>query len=148
MALRMCRCLHLRQRHWTADRRWRHGLEAHDNCYMCDQQPESIDHIIVDCSYSKQVWWCIRSAPRETHQLAPCNSILDWWNVWRQQWTGQHRNGADSIFALVAWELWKERNARCFHGASTQVPNMLNHIKHEAESWVQTDARNLGCLLQ
>jgi hypothetical protein len=140
--------LALRRWHWTADRRRRHGLEAHDNCYLCDQQPESIDHIIVDCSYSKQAWWCIRSALRETHQLAPCNSILDWWNVWRQQWIGQFHNGAGSIFALVAWEHWKERNARCFRGASTQVPDMLNHIKHEAESWVQAGVRNLGCLLQ
>jgi hypothetical protein len=31
---------------------------------------------------------------------------------------------------------------------STQVADMLNHIKHEAESWVQAGARDLGCLLQ
>jgi hypothetical protein len=43
---------------------------------------------IVDCSYSKQVWWCIQSALRETHQLAHANSTLNWWNVWREQWTG------------------------------------------------------------
>lgn len=28
--------LAFRRRHWTADRRRRHGLEAHDNCHLCD----------------------------------------------------------------------------------------------------------------
>lgn len=36
--------------------------------------------------------------------------------------------GADSIFLLVAWELWKEQNARCFRGANTQVPQLLATI--------------------
>jgi len=140
--------LALRRRHWTTDRQRRHGLETHDNCFLYDQEPESIDHIIVDCSYSKQVWWCIRSALRETQQLVPANSTIDWWNVWREHWTRQCRNGADSIFALVAWELWKERNARRLRGASTQVPGLLKLIKYEAESWVQAGTKNLNCLLQ
>jgi hypothetical protein len=51
-------------------------------------------------------------------------------------WTGTNRNGADSVFTLVAWELWKERNARCYRGATTQLPQLLAMIKHEAEQWV------------
>lgn len=140
--------LALRKRHWTADRHRRHGLDANDNCFLCDQQTESIDHIIVECSYSRQVWCQIRTALQELHHQEPANSIIDWWIVWRQQWTGQLRNGADSIFALVASELWKERNARCFRGATTSVPDLLRCIKHEAELLAQAGARSLGCLLQ
>ena len=47
--------LAIRGRHWTADRRRRHGLHAYDHCYLCDQDPETIDHIVASCSYSRQV---------------------------------------------------------------------------------------------
>lgn len=50
--------LALRRRHWTADRRKRHGLDAQDHCYLCDQVEESIDHIIATCSYSRGVVQC------------------------------------------------------------------------------------------
>lgn len=44
-------------RHLTADRRRRHALEADGHCYLCDQDPETIDHIIALCSYFREVWW-------------------------------------------------------------------------------------------
>ena len=33
--------------------------------------------------------------------------------------------GDDSLFALVAWELWKERNGRCFYDNSSMVLQVL-----------------------
>lgn len=55
--------------------------------------------------------------------------------------------GADSVFALVAWELWKERNARCFRNAMSPVTQVLAVIKHVATQWVQAGAGALGCLV-
>jgi hypothetical protein len=49
--------LAVRRRHWTTDRRRRHGLDTHDNCLLCDQEPETIDHIVVECLYSRQIWF-------------------------------------------------------------------------------------------
>jgi len=34
--------LALRRRHWTTDRRTRHGLDARGRCYLCGQAPETI----------------------------------------------------------------------------------------------------------
>jgi hypothetical protein len=45
------------RRHWTADRRLRHNLEAVETCLLCDQEPETIDHILCSCSFAEQVWW-------------------------------------------------------------------------------------------
>ena len=39
--------LAFRRRHWTADRRIRHNQEANEMCLLCDQEPETIDHIIL-----------------------------------------------------------------------------------------------------
>ena len=46
--------LAMKRRHWTDDRRARHGLEARELCYLCDQGQEIIDHIIAVCPFS---WW-------------------------------------------------------------------------------------------
>jgi hypothetical protein len=84
-------------------------------------------------------------ALRQQMETSTSASILEWWTTWRQHWTGTERMGADSIFLLV--ELWKERNARCFRGANTQVPQILATLKHEADLWEKASARSLGCLL-
>ena len=141
--------LAFRRRHWTVDRRRRHGLDAHANCLLCDQEPETIDHIVVTCSYAKQIWWNIRAALNETSALRHCDNVLKWWEVWRCLWVGEYKQGADSIFALVAWEIWKERNARLFRGAVTQPMQLMEaSIRHQAELWVQAGAKGLGSLLQ
>jgi hypothetical protein len=64
--------LAVRRRHWTTDRRRRHGLDTHDNCLLCDQEPETIDHIVVKCSYFRQIWFGAAMAMGEqTHQPPP-----------------------------------------------------------------------------
>jgi len=35
--------LAFRRRHWTADRRLRHGLDAHDSCLLCGQLPSTMN---------------------------------------------------------------------------------------------------------
>jgi hypothetical protein len=48
-----------RRRHWTNDRRARHGLEAKEECYLCDQASKTIDHILCSCPYAREVWFHI-----------------------------------------------------------------------------------------
>ena len=51
--------LAMKRRHWTGDRRARHGLEARELCYLCDQGQETIDHIIAVCPFSREVWFYV-----------------------------------------------------------------------------------------
>jgi hypothetical protein len=139
--------LALKGRQWTADRRRRHGLQANEHCFLCDQQEETIAQLVVSCSFAQQIWWNVATTLQPQMVAVTPASILDWWTTWRQHWTRSKRRGADSILLLVAWELWKERSVRCFRGANTQVPQFLATLKHEADLWVQAGARNLGCLL-
>jgi len=32
---------------WTADRRFRHGLQDSNTCIFCDQAPETLDHLLL-----------------------------------------------------------------------------------------------------
>jgi hypothetical protein len=59
---------------------------------------------------------------------------------------GNQRKGMDSLFTLTSWQIWKERNTRCFKEAATTVPDLLLIIKVEANQWAQAGAKNLRSL--
>ena len=45
----------LHERCWTAARRKKHGLQDDDTCVLCDQPPETIDHLLISCPFSREV---------------------------------------------------------------------------------------------
>ncbi|RLM53052.1 hypothetical protein C2845_PMPSC006798 [Panicum miliaceum] len=55
------------------------------------------------------------------------------WIQLRQQCLDSKRKGFDSLFALVSWQIWKERNARVFRQAEASVLQLLAHIKRDTE---------------
>ncbi|CAN6373551.1 unnamed protein product [Urochloa humidicola] len=134
------------RRHWTADRRHRHGLHSHTNCLLCDQLPETMEHILVQCSYAQQVWWPFLQQLGFATVTPTTGSLQVWWTHLRRQVQAQKRKGFDSLFALVSWQIWKERNARVFRGATSQPRQLLQQIKIEGDNWISAGARQLGCL--
>jgi len=139
--------LAFRQRHWTADRRARHGLETHTNCPLCDQEPETSDHLFASCSVTLQVWHAIFATLGVNLSLPriAC-SIMERWLEFRALLPGNWQKGFDTLFALVCWRIWKERNGRIFRAQVSTLPQMLISIKSEAELWVLAGAKRLGCL--
>jgi hypothetical protein len=66
---------------WTADRFARHGMTHPDKCPLCDQEEETIDHLLISCAFSRQLWFSflgrvnlqgVSPQPREV-------SFFDWW---------------------------------------------------------------------
>ena len=100
-----------RRRLWTADRRRRHDLETHTVCLLCNAQDETSDHLFFGCAFTMQVWDAFLGPlglARPSH--LGCESIFDWWDEVRALWTANRRRGGDSLFALICWSIWKERN--------------------------------------
>lgn len=52
----------------------------------------------------------------------------------------------DSLFALASWEIWKERNARCFRETTSTVAELLQVIKAYTDLWAQAGTNNLRSL--
>lgn len=75
--------LALKNRVWTSDRLARRGLPHHDACPLCDQEQESIDHLLISCVFARSVWfadlsaWCKgKWTPKaDYHLLAWCTSL-------------------------------------------------------------------------
>src|SRR3954466_8135784 len=57
LACKIFMWLAVQYRLWTADRRTRHGLQDQTSkCYLCDQEEDTVDHILQQCVFSRQVW--------------------------------------------------------------------------------------------
>ncbi|WVZ90178.1 hypothetical protein U9M48_036505 [Paspalum notatum var. saurae] len=54
--------LALQDRCWTAERRQRHGLQETDDCALCDQAVESMEHLMTKCPFVKEVWFMVFNA--------------------------------------------------------------------------------------
>jgi hypothetical protein len=57
-----------------------HGLPNNDNCAICDQEAETLEHLLLHCAYSREVWF--RTFRRHGWFVllpAPLQAIIDWW---------------------------------------------------------------------
>jgi hypothetical protein len=54
---------------WTTDHLARRGLEHLEKCLLCDQEEETVQHILVACVFSRQVWFLALSRVHSSRQF-------------------------------------------------------------------------------
>jgi hypothetical protein len=131
--------LAVQYRLWTSDRRHRHGLQDHhESCFTCLQETDSVDHILVRCSYAKMVWWGGLQRARMTIQEPQGDTTLEeWWSRSRKLVAKSNRRKFDTLVILMAWMLWKQRNARVFGNTRDQCASgqLIDRIHDEFQLW-------------
>ena len=80
-------------------------IAHNDMCEICDGEAEDTIHALWDCHVLKKIWW----------EMDICrNNLSTWLTCFRDLLTGilnsQEPNQA-KVFASVAWEIWRKRNA-------------------------------------
>nr|ABA97942.1 retrotransposon protein, putative, LINE subclass [Oryza sativa Japonica Group] len=121
---------------WTADCLRSHGLSHPACCVLCDQSDETIDHLLVACPESRQLWWIALRAIGHSECL-PINepSFHIWLCDSRKKVIKAHRRGFDTIATLVAWTIWKERNIRVFNQINRSWVDIARAMAGEADLW-------------
>jgi hypothetical protein len=115
---------------------------------MCDQLAETMDHIILGCVFSREVWAaCLGRLRLQQVSVVQNQDVMSWWIESRKRLPKQIRRGFDSLFFLVCWSLWKDRNARTFDRSSRQPAALLQAILEEASLWVAAGYRPLQKVL-
>jgi hypothetical protein len=133
---------------WTGDRRFRHGLQDSNTCVSCDQAPETMDHILLGCVFSRQVWSiCLARVHLQDFVTVVEDQAMLWWLTNRKRIPKALRRGFNSLFFLVGWSLWKEPNARTFDRGNLSVLSLVDSIFEEAGGWIAAGNRRLGALL-
>jgi hypothetical protein len=75
------------KRIWTSDRRARFGLQLHSSaCFVCDQEEDTADHIILQCVVARETWHRCGRALGLNFQVPTIHSlVVDWWVTERQR---------------------------------------------------------------
>jgi hypothetical protein len=129
--------LALHARIWTAHHRMRHGLQDSAECALCGQEDETVDHLLVGCVFTRDLWFRLLW-PRGWEPLLPslgCR-LSAWWMNSRSLLPANLRMSFDSMLLLVSWQVWKERNARVFNRTACSVEQTRRALLEEADEWV------------
>ncbi|XBI17070.1 hypothetical protein VPH35_059197 [Triticum aestivum] len=133
---------------WTAERLARHGLQHHPRCLLCDQQPETVRHLMLECPLTRQAWhetlaWLRIPAPIPSQEP----SLTDWWRQANEDTPPTLRKALKSVALLVPWMVWKHRNSCVFDNAMPSLNTLLDSIRDEARSWAAAAAPGLRLVL-
>lgn len=133
---------------WTRERLAHHGLPHSPVCILCDQEQESIHHLLVGCVLSRIVWHDIFHSCRLT--IAPpdgSSSLFDWWTRAVQSSPPSHRKAIGMLSALISWAIWRHRNACVFDGATPSHAHLVSYIQEEARTLPKAGARGLSNII-
>jgi len=116
---------------------WRKGILQEDQleCPFCSAPKETVDHILMDCPTSWEIWSLIA---KDMHQNIPKPMTFrqhfeGWitrkWNntIMKKFW--------QSTFFAIAWSLWKMRNEVVFQQKVVDVVALYNLTKWRIIFW-------------
>jgi hypothetical protein len=119
---------------WTADRLSRRGLPHPATFPFCDQEAETLDHLLLGCVLTRQVWaTCLRWWGKIHWMLHTDTSFVPWLQS-KQGGPGKDRDLWTAV-TLVCWCLWRHRNDIVFEGATPSLSEVVTRILDEAELW-------------
>ena len=105
----------------TLDQLKRRGIPLVNRCFLCEDEEETIDHLLIYCSRAKMLW-NIFLAIMDYHwvfSLMVCQSFL----AWQSASVGKKRKRVWLAAPLcLFWMLWNERNRAAF---KNETPSAL-----------------------
>uniref|UniRef100_A0A8R7V761 Reverse transcriptase zinc-binding domain-containing protein n=1 Tax=Triticum urartu TaxID=4572 RepID=A0A8R7V761_TRIUA len=128
--------LALHNRLWTADRLARRNLQHPPQCPLCCQEEETANHMLLQCSYSREVWYKVLP-DRRLHRFTPqADSMLsEWWPSVNAAVTASNRKEFNALVCCVLRLTWLERNSRVFDKVAVLPSILTKRVKEEFAVW-------------
>uniref|UniRef100_A0A453PG11 Reverse transcriptase domain-containing protein n=3 Tax=Aegilops tauschii subsp. strangulata TaxID=200361 RepID=A0A453PG11_AEGTS len=121
--------LWLRGRVLTNDNLQTRGIPHANCCPLCDQE-ETPFHLILKCSFSRDVWHqvaCLCETMEIASNAQAAASISEWWNDLTCSLARK-----DMVTAIyTCCQIWKERNRRVFEHVSLTADGVLHLIRQD-----------------
>ncbi|TVU49279.1 hypothetical protein EJB05_00585, partial [Eragrostis curvula] len=127
----------------------RRGLQHPDHCPLCDQDDETVQHVLVNCVVAREVWFhaLAKVGLQELTPSADEQSFRKWWRQALRRVPKEKKRGFNTLVMLVSWAIWKRRNRCIFDGASPQPGAIISDIAEEASLWRMAGVMRLGELM-
>ena len=121
---------------WTADRLARRGLPHPARCPHCEQEEETINHLLVSCVFAREFWFVLlRRVGLQALSPQDEPSFDDWWAKAESRMDGSHKKGLNSLIILGAWTIWNHRNRCVFDGTPPSLAGALLLASEEQRFW-------------
>jgi hypothetical protein len=122
---------------WTSEQLLRHGLPNNGPCILCSQESETMDHLLLVCVYSREVWFkVLRRCGWQGLVPSMNDCLIEWWLQSRKLVQKPRHKALDSMFILVSWCIWCRRNKRVFYGSNLRSPtSLVDDILQVTELW-------------
>ena len=123
----------------TRQRLYEKGMLQEDqtSCPLCAVHPESLDHILLSCSFSQQIWLSI-SAEFGQNLIAAATfkeHYRNWMSVPGRK--GLQKKVWILSFFAVAWNIWQTRNEVVFQNKVYNQEIMLQDIRRRMAYWMK-----------
>lgn len=128
--------LAVKNRCWTSDRLIDRGLPQQPCCPLCLQEPETLSHILIQCSYAREIWFkAFRSQAWESFTPGHQDSLVDWWTGASEAVPQYQRRAFNSSVILTMHSIWKERNRRVTDKVYKLASVITAGIEAEWRTW-------------
>jgi hypothetical protein len=109
------------------------GLPHPDACPFCDQEDETVQHILVSCVFAREVWLLIfqRMGLLTITPQPLAVHFTSWWCKAIQGVDKELKKDLNSLIILVVWEILKHHNDCIFNGAQPSVTQVLQTVENE-----------------
>jgi hypothetical protein len=124
------------------------AVQHKNTCTAATQRKQLLDHLLLQCPFARELWTrCLRIFHLQHRVKVLEGAVLDWRISSRKHIPEGVRKGFDSLFFLVGWLIWKERNARTFNGVSKSPAILEGLVLEEANLWCLAGFNRLQSLL-
>ena len=132
----------------TLDQLKRRGITLVNRCFLCEENEETIDHLLIHCSRAKMLWDLLL-AITEANWVFP-RTVRQLLIAWQSASVGKKRKRVWMAAPLcLFWTLWLERNRVVFENEVPSVNRMKSLFLFTLWGWAKMYSTvNLNSLVE
>ncbi|XP_048628012.1 uncharacterized protein LOC125608690 [Brassica napus] len=110
------------------------GLKVDDLCQICGFVEESINHLMFDCTYARQIW-ALSGIPNPENGFHQSSIYVNFNYLLELKKLRWGFTDLRSLWPWIMWTIWKTRNALLFEGTRFSPLEVFNKAKQDEEEW-------------
>ncbi|KAF7838748.1 Ribonuclease H-like domain containing protein [Senna tora] len=117
------------------------GLRINENCIMCNNAPEDVFHVVIDCPELQYMW--VEANYDYSIRVFHAN-VLEWLVVE----TGEWKEEQIAALAIATYFAWERRNKKKFNNEIVRVEELWNRVERvmdETQVALSGDDRHREC---